>query len=77
MQKIKRDIKSEVLERLSFNPAVALLGPRQVGKSTLAKEIVDLHEDAVYLDLEIENDRFIIEKDPELFLEQIKVNSFA
>ena len=41
---------------LRQTPAVVLLGPRQVGKTTLALEIAD-QRDAVYLDLESEPDR--------------------
>ena len=36
-------------------PAVALLGPRQCGKATLAKAIIAERPDAVYLDLERES----------------------
>jgi len=39
MQKIKRSLNNTILERLDNNPVVALLGARQVGKSTLAKGI--------------------------------------
>ena len=45
---------------------MALLGPRQVGKTTLALEIADA-EDAVYLDLESPADRARL-IDPELYL---------
>jgi len=45
-------------ERLSEALAVALIGPRQVGKTTLARMIADERgEDAVYLDLEQPQDR--------------------
>ena len=33
-------------------PAVALLGPRQVGKSTLARQLIKTFRNAIYLDLE-------------------------
>lgn len=69
MQKIKRHIANKVFKRLKNNPAVALLGPRQVGKSTLAKMIVSQFENSVYLDLELDSDRDKIEQDRELFLE--------
>jgi hypothetical protein len=65
---IMRTFLIKVTQKLENNPAVALLGPRQVGKSTLAKEIISKSKDAVYLDLELESDRLKIEKDPELFL---------
>ena len=68
MQNIKRLIQAKLTEKLANNPAVALLGARQVGKSTLAKQIVSRFPDAIYLDLELETDRSKIERDPELFL---------
>ena len=40
---------------LAANPAVVLLGPRQVGKTTLARAIVDAN-DGVYVDLERPSD---------------------
>jgi len=49
-------------------PAVALLGPRQVGKTTLVKQIAAQHpEDFIYLDLESTSDLAKL-KDAELFL---------
>ena len=53
-----RNALSEVLVALSNFPVVALLGPRQVGKTTLALAVADsLGEDSVrYLDLESEAD---------------------
>ncbi|MGB0454216.1 MAG: ATP-binding protein [Bacteriovoracaceae bacterium] len=68
MQKIERYITQKFLKRLENNPAVALLGARQVGKSTLAKMIVGQFEKSVYLDLELDSDREKIEQDRELFL---------
>ena len=44
---IPRRIRPQVLERLAASPAVALIGPRQCGKTTLA-----LSMDGVYFDLE-------------------------
>jgi deoxyadenosine/deoxycytidine kinase len=41
-----------IRQRLGFSPAVAILGPRQVGKTTLAKQIAAEFKDSVYLDLE-------------------------
>ncbi|MEO6546541.1 MAG: ATP-binding protein [Ferruginibacter sp.] len=50
---IKRNVEKKIEQLLQEFPAVALLGPRQVGKTTLAMEIGDsLNSGAVYLDLE-------------------------
>jgi predicted AAA+ superfamily ATPase len=48
---IPRRVEAVVLERLSRLPAVGLLGPRQVGKTTLAQTIGATRE-SIYLDLE-------------------------
>ena len=53
---IVRRIEAPVQERLSQFPAVGLLGPRQVGKTTLAQTIAATRE-SVYLDLESPIDR--------------------
>ena len=52
---------------LSHQAAVALLGPRQVGKTTLAHHVAE-GKNALYLDLENSNDRAKL-AEPSLFLE--------
>ena len=52
----KRHLHSLLSEELRLSPAVALLGPRQVGKTTLALEVARAIPH-VYLDLESERDR--------------------
>src|SRR5580698_4589644 len=53
---IPRRIQPLVRDRLEYLPAVALLGPRQVGKTTLALAIA-ADRKSVYLDLESPLDR--------------------
>jgi hypothetical protein len=53
---IPRRMEALVRERLSQFPAVRLLGPRQVGKTTLGHTVVGAR-DSVYLDLESPVDR--------------------
>jgi uncharacterized protein len=54
---IDRNLETLLSKRLRQNPAVALLGPRQVGKSTLAKKILNnAGTKGVYLDLEKPSD---------------------
>ncbi len=53
-------------EDLASTPAVALLGPRQAGKTTVAHELTQ-QSDNVYLDLESELDRAKLAS-PELYL---------
>jgi len=64
---INRTIKSNLLELLSTFPSVALLGPRQAGKTTLALDVAQ-SKDAVYLDLESEADKAKL-ADAALYLE--------
>jgi len=65
---INRRIYSEIKDSLSFFPVVSIIGPRQVGKTTLAKQIMSaLLKSSIYLDLEIQSDLFKL-NDAELFL---------
>jgi len=64
-----RHLHAELEARLRESPSVALLGPRQVGKTTLAHEIGQAR-DAIYLDLESERDRAKIDE-AELYLEPL------
>lgn len=53
-----RVLEAILLERLAENPVVALLGARQTGKTTLAKNITGkIHKPCIYLDLESDEDR--------------------
>jgi uncharacterized protein len=63
---IERRLHGEVTHRLGQFPAVGLLGPRQVGKTTLAWQIAE-EQPSVYLDLESEADRAKL-AEPELYL---------
>ncbi|MBL8365731.1 MAG: ATP-binding protein [Comamonas sp.] len=62
----ERKIMASLREDLASTPAVALLGPRQAGKTTVAHELAQ-QSDNVYLDLESELDRAKLAS-PELYL---------
>jgi predicted AAA+ superfamily ATPase len=64
---IERRIARELVNRLDERPAVALLGPRQVGKTTLALVIAETRP-SIYLDLETQQDRNRL-RDQEAYLE--------
>lgn len=67
---IKRSIHQTLSSALSKFPVVALLGARQVGKTTLAKAVGEEREPAaVYLDLELPSDLARL-REPELYLER-------
>ncbi len=63
---IERRIAVELEELIDSYPAVALLGPRQVGKTTLARALGD-RRPSIYLDLESDADRARL-AEPELYL---------
>ena len=63
---IDRRLRPRLLSLIEDYPAVALLGPRQVGKTTLALDIANDIE-SIYLDLESAADRAKL-SDPELYL---------
>lgn len=65
-------MKQQVREHLDRFPAVAILGARQVGKTTLAQELADERpETHVYLDLEAPDDAGKL-RDPMAFLSSVK-----
>lgn len=65
---IRRDLAPRLLETLAHSPATALIGPRQVGKTTLALAAAQGRgQPSLYLDLESEVDRAKLDQ-PELYL---------
>lgn len=66
---IARNSQVEISELLEEFPAVSILGPRQVGKTTLAEEIaLSLSPEPIYLDLESPIDQAKL-NDPEAYFE--------
>lgn len=69
---ITRSLRAKLIELLTTSaPAVALLGPRQVGKTTLALNLseAELGKKYVYLDLELDSDLAKLD-DPEAYLKR-------
>ena len=66
---IKRNIAQRLISLAQQFPAVAIFGPRQSGKTTLAKEIF---KDYIYFSFEDLNNRFLVKTDPKAFLEKYK-----
>ncbi len=52
-----RVLQRAATQQLAFSPAIVLLGPRQVGKTTLARAIASTHPGAISLDLQLTGDR--------------------
>lgn len=69
---LSRFSTSKLLRFIKRFPCVAMVGPRQVGKTTLAKELIKLYEKespVLYLDLELSSDEAKLQ-DAQLFLSQ-------
>ncbi|PSL29581.1 hypothetical protein CLV60_105423 [Dyadobacter jiangsuensis] len=63
-----RTIEKEIIELMSDTAAIALLGPRQVGKTTLVKQLAtQFPNPSIYLDLESDTDLNRL-RDAELYL---------
>ncbi len=66
---IQRSAEKKLLETLSFFPVVGIVGPRQVGKTTLAKKLQTIiDKESLYIDLENPRDLARL-SDPVLFFE--------
>lgn len=65
---VERFLEPKAKKRLKDNPALGLLGPRQCGKSTLARHLLKSYPEAVYVDLELPSDRNKL-RDPEGYLQ--------
>ena len=66
---IRRTLQDDVLGALKLQASVAIIGPRQSGKTTLALEVGD-QLDAIYLDLEDRDDRNRL-SEPVLYLDGV------
>lgn len=71
MKYIPRILEKSVVTSISDNPITAVLGPRQCGKSTMAKRIASQQANSIFLDLEKSSD---LQKlvDPEWFFSSQK-----
>ncbi len=66
---IERKLHSRILDLLEHFPSVAILGPRQIGKTTLAKSLMaSIKQETIYLDLELPVDVNRL-SNPQLFFE--------
>jgi predicted AAA+ superfamily ATPase len=66
---IKRQLEGDIIKSAQFFPVVAILGPRQSGKTTIAKAVFNKH---VYLSLEDLDLRAAARQDPRTFLQANK-----
>ncbi|MEI6398516.1 MAG: AAA family ATPase [Pseudomonadota bacterium] len=72
MAHIRPRLMTAVLAKeLKFWPVVCLLGPRQVGKSTLLRELLLGPDQGTYKTLDVAADRLRAESNPEMYIEQV------
>lgn len=65
---IQRQLAEEILKDLRYFPVLAIIGPRQSGKTTIAKMLLtQTDKPSIYLDLESASDQYRLQ-DPEAFL---------
>ena len=65
---IKRNIENELHQLLKEYPVVTILGPRQAGKTTLAKMALKKY---AYCNLELPENREFAETDPKAVMAEI------
>jgi len=79
---ISRNLQSILLDKLKKTPAIAILGPRQVGKTTLAKQLKSDKQENLYLDMENPNDQnklqdafsyLALHKDSRIIIDEIQL----
>ena len=58
--KITRLLQAEIEQQQKNIPVIAIIGARQVGKSTLAKQLIAKNSNVVFLDMELASDRQLI-----------------
>jgi predicted AAA+ superfamily ATPase len=66
---VPRQLEGDLLDSISRYPVTALIGPRQCGKSTLARRVLAGRPDSLFLDLELPSDLRKL-ADPELFFNE-------
>ena len=64
---LKRQAFHKAQEILAAFPALGLIGPRQIGKTTLAKTLGERYQGSIYLDLESPADLGILANAEEFF----------
>jgi len=64
---LQRKLQDSIAEHFNDIPITAIIGARQVGKSTLAKLLLKNKKDVIYLDLEIRTDKQLLEEPLQFF----------
>ena len=67
MTYIKRDLEPKILSLSKEYSAILITGPRQVGKTTILRQL--MQKDRAYVTLDDLEDRAMAQNDPALFLQ--------
>jgi predicted AAA+ superfamily ATPase len=66
----QRNLTPHLIELVNYSPIVSLIGPRQVGKTTLVKKIIpNFPREVLYLDLKLDANQNKL-SEPQLYLER-------
>lgn len=71
MKYVRRALERDLATSLGESPVVAVLGPRQCGKSTLIRHLAERRKNSVFLDLERPSDLAKL-ADPEFYLSRLR-----
>ena len=71
MKYVRRVLERDLATSLGESPVVAVLGPRQCGKSTLIRHLAEKRKNSVFLDLERPSDLAKL-TDPEFYLSRLR-----
>ncbi|MEM7361648.1 MAG: AAA family ATPase [Bacteroidota bacterium] len=70
---VKRILEKRLKGLTKHFPATVILGPRQVGKTTLVREVSpSLHREVLYLDLENPDDLRVLQNNPKVYFGENK-----
>ena len=63
---IERDIKQKIIDTFNLKEITVLIGARQVGKTTVLKQIISGLKNSIYFNLDIEQDNEYLESQQSL-----------
>jgi len=71
MELINRDLRSQLLEKWNSRKVLVVIGPRQVGKTTLVRSLCEKEGDYLFINGDDAEDRVVLENAGKTKLEQI------
>ena len=74
---LKRELQDRIIKSIKNSPVTAILGARQVGKTTLAKSIIKEFQNVQYIDLEKNTDLELLKDEEQYFNYNKNVSLFC